>query len=113
LAALTVGLGAAPIVFRHAMLGRMLEAREEALRRLTELDQDKTDILVTMNHEFRTPLTSVIGNVDLLLDRGAGELPPEAVRSLTTMGRNAGRLKRLLDEMLSAAVFEHGESRFT
>src|SRR5690606_26427601 len=93
LAALTVGFAAAPIAFRQAVLGRIVAAQEEAVRRLTELDRAKTDIMVTMNHEFRTPLTSLNGHVELLLDGGAGELPRPAVGMLETIERNGARLR--------------------
>ncbi len=108
LAALTVGLGAVPIIFRPAMLGRMLADREEALRRLTALDRAKTDIMATMNHEFRTPLTSIMGHVELLVDGGAGELPAAATGMLQTIERNGERLQRLLDETLTASRLEDG-----
>ena len=112
LAALTVGLGAVPLVFRQAMLGRMLTAREEAVQRLTELDQAKTDILATVNHEFRTPLTSINGHVELLLDQGAGELPPAAMDMLRTIERNGARLQGLIDETFSASRAEGLEGSF-
>ncbi len=108
LAALTVGLGAVPIIFRQAMLGRMLAAQREAVRRLTALDQAKSDILVTINHEFRTPLTSITGHVELLLDGGAGDLPPAATAMLQTIERNAERLQRLVDDAFTASQFEEG-----
>lgn len=103
LAALTVGLGAVPIVFRQAMLGRMLTAQDEAVRRLTELDREKTDLLVTVNHEFRTPLTSINGHVELLLDGSAGDLPPGAMDTLRTIERNGAKLQGLIDATFSAA----------
>ncbi len=110
LAALTVGLGAVPIVFRQAMLGRMLAAQEEVVRRLTELDQAKTDMLVTVNHEFRTPLTSINGHVELLLDGSAGEMPPAAMSMLRTIERNGARLQSLIDETFTASRLEDLES---
>ena len=108
LAALTVGLGALPIIFRQAMLGRMLVSQKESVRRLTELDQAKTDILVTVNHEFRTPLTSITGHVELLLDGGAGDLPPAAIGMLQTIERNSDRLQRLIDDAFTASQFAEG-----
>jgi signal transduction histidine kinase len=105
LAGLTVALGAVPIIFRQAMLGRMLAAQEEAVRRLTELDQAKTDMLTTVNHEFRTPLTSINGHVELLLDGGGGDLPASAVRMLETVERNGARLQSLIDATFAAARF--------
>lgn len=110
LAALTVGLGLVPIVFRQAVLGRMLAAQEEAVRRLTELDQAKTDMLVTVNHEFRTPLTSISGHVELLLDGGAGELPPDAISMLRTIERNGERLQGLIDDTFTASRLENLET---
>jgi len=102
LAALTVALGAVPIIFRQAMLGRMLAAQEEAVRRLTALDQAKTDMMVTMNHAFRTPLTSITGHVELLLDGGGGELPSSAIGMLETIERNGERLQALIDDTLTS-----------
>jgi signal transduction histidine kinase len=112
LAALTVALGAVPLVFRQAMLGRMLAAREETMRRLTELDQTKTDMLTTVNHEFRTPLTSINGHVELLLDEGAGKLPPAAMDMLRTIERNGARLQGLIDDTFSASQLEGLEGGF-
>lgn len=112
LATLTVALGAVPLVFRQAMLGRALSAREEAMRRLTELDQAKTDILTTVNHEFRTPLTSITGHVELLLDGDGGKLPASALDMLRTIERNGARLQRLIDETFSASQTEGLEGAF-
>lgn len=103
LAATTVGLAAVPIVFRQAMLGRMLAAQREAVRRLTELDREKSDLLATVNHEFRTPLTSINGHVELLTDGAAGELPAAALEMLRTIERNGARLQSLIDETFAAS----------
>ena len=110
LAALTVGLAAMPIIFRQAMLGRVVAAQEEAMHRLTDLDQDKSDMMVTLNHEFRTPLTSINGNVEVLLDGDAGELPDLAVRMLRTIENNGARLQDLVDDMLTVSRLEAGEA---
>lgn len=106
LAAITVGLGAVPFVFRQAMLGRMLAAREAAVSRLTELDRAKSDMLATVNHEFRTPLTSINGHVELLLDGDAGDLPPEATGMLETIERNGRRLQELMDLTFASSRFD-------
>lgn len=103
LAAATVGLAAVPIVFRQVMLRRTVEAQEEAVRRLTELDQAKSDLLATVNHEFRTPLTSINGHVELLVDGELGDLPPAALDTLLTVQRSGERLQRLIDEAFSAS----------
>jgi signal transduction histidine kinase len=97
LAATTVALGIAPLVFRQAMLGRLLAAQDVAVTRLTELDRAKSTMITTINHEFRTPLTAITGHVELLLDGGAGDLPPAAIDTLQTVERNSRRLQELID----------------
>lgn len=106
LAALTVAIGLVPVVLRQVVLGRMLTVQQEALRRLTELDQAKTDMLVTVNHEFRTPLTAINGHVDLLLDGAGGEMPPEARDMLQTIERNGMKLQALIDATFASSRFD-------
>jgi len=80
------------------------------MHRLTDLDHDKSDMMVTLNHEFRTPLTSINGNVEVLLDGDAGELPDLAVRMLRTIENNGARLQDLVDDMLTVSRLEAGEA---
>ena len=110
LAGSTVGLAAVPIIFRQAVLGRLITAQQEVVRQLTDLDRDKSDVMVTMNHEFRTPLTSISGYVELLMDGDAGELPPEAVRMLQAIEGNAARLQDLIDDLLTMSKLEAGSA---
>lgn len=64
----------------------------------------KDDVVATVSHEFRTPLTSIIGNLDLVLGE---ELPPSVLRRIEVAQRNAERLLALVSDLLvtaSAAV---------
>jgi signal transduction histidine kinase len=113
LAALTVALGLVPVVLRQAVLGRMLSAQQEAVRRLTELDQAKTDMLVTVNHEFRTPLTSINGHVELLLDGVGGDLPSGAQDMLRTIERNGAKLQGLIDSTFASSRYDDLEGHIS
>lgn len=108
-----MGLAGVPIIFRQAMLGRLLTAQAEAMSRLTDLDREKSDMMVTMNHEFRTPLTLINGHIELLLDGDAGEIPPEAVGMLRTIESNGARLQDLIDDLLTMAKLEAGSAPST
>jgi signal transduction histidine kinase len=82
-----------------SQLGRY-EAASEMSRRLEEVAQMKTDFVSVVSHELRTPLTSIIGSLDTV---ARPELAPEAdtARSLlTTARRQAGRLQRLIEDLL-------------
>ncbi len=63
----------------------------------------KDEFVATVSHELRTPLTSIVGYVDVLLE-DVSEIPPEAKPFLLTVQRNARRLHRLVDDLLSDAL---------
>ena len=63
----------------------------------------KDEFIASVSHELRTPLTSIIGYVDVILD-GAEILPAQTREHLTTVQRNARRLHRLVDDLLSTAL---------
>ncbi len=106
LATVTVSLAAVPIIFRQAVMGRLLAAQQNVVRQLTELDEDKSAMMATMNHEFRPPVTKIKDNVELLLDGKAGELPPPAVDMLGSVRRGAARLQGLIDDLLTMSKLE-------
>jgi PAS domain S-box-containing protein len=93
-------------------------AREEALqherevaRRLRELDQAKSDFVATVSHDLRTPLTSITGNTELLLDGDAGELAAMQRQLLEAVDRNARRLDTLVGDLLLLSRIESGTLR--
>ncbi|MEO5981052.1 MAG: ATP-binding protein [Pedococcus sp.] len=79
---------------------RLNEMQEEQVRRLTELDRQKTDFMATVSHELRTPLTSISGYLELLEDGDYGDLEPAQESALRVIGRNATRLRGLIEDLL-------------
>lgn len=63
----------------------------------------KDEFVATVSHELRTPLTSIVGYVDVLLE-DVEEIPADARPFLQTVQRNARRLHRLVDDLLSDAL---------
>lgn len=60
----------------------------------------KDDFVANVSHEFRTPLTSILGYLELVLDEPDGVDPP-ARRHLETVQRNAERLLTLVSDLLA------------
>ena len=95
----------APAALVLSQLGRY-EAVAEMTRRLEEVAQMKTDFVSVVSHELRTPLTSIIGSLDTV---ARPELAPEteAARNLlNTARRQAGRLQRLIEDLLIVSRLE-------
>lgn len=69
----------------------------------TTLTQAHSDFVSTVSHEFRTPLTSIKGFADTLLNYGA-QLPEEEKRRFITIIKDqADRLIRLVENLLTAS----------
>jgi signal transduction histidine kinase len=84
-------------------------AYEEEIRRnaaLAELDRAKTAFFNNVSHEFRTPLTLMLGPLEDTLADGA--LPAPSVAALTMVHRNAMRLLRLVNTLLDFSRLEAG-----
>jgi signal transduction histidine kinase len=109
LAASTVALAALPVMFRQAMLTRTLDGQERVVARLEALDRSKSDIIGTVSHEMRTPLTSISGYVELVLDGEGGEVPDDAKDMLRVVDRNTRRLQSLVADMLMMTRLDSGE----
>ncbi|MEV4514873.1 ATP-binding protein [Dactylosporangium sp. NPDC049525] len=84
------------------------EHEREAVSRLRELDVVKSDFVATVSHEFRTPLTNVIGHLEVLTSGDAGELNPAQTRMLQVIGRNSDRLRALIEDLLTISKVEAG-----
>jgi signal transduction histidine kinase len=87
------------------------QAYEEERRRaeaLAELDRAKTTFFSNVSHEFRTPLTLMLGPLEELLARGEAEEPAEDLKLVHVAYRNGLRLLKLVNSLLDFARIEAG-----
>ncbi|WP_433066739.1 GAF domain-containing sensor histidine kinase [Dactylosporangium sp. CS-033363] len=83
----------------HLELRRYARDVTTAADRLRELERMKDSFLASVGHELRTPLSSIRGYLELLLD-GDDMSPDTARQFLCVMQRNADRLLRLVEDLL-------------
>lgn len=90
---------------------RNAQAYEEERQRaeaLTELDRAKTTFFSNISHEFRTPLTLMLGPLeDALLDNN-NKLPQRQYERIEVIQRNSLRLQRLVNALLDFSRIEAG-----
>jgi len=72
------------------------------------LDDAKNNLVGTVSHELKTPLTSLRMAVYLLLEPGLGELRPKQQELLEGAKEDADRLLRILTDLLDLARLESG-----
>jgi signal transduction histidine kinase/DNA-binding response OmpR family regulator len=90
----------------HLKLQRDVEHLE--LEKLREVDQLKSRFFADISHEFRTPLTLILGPVGQMLEEVTR---PETVQRLRLVRRNAQYLLGLISQLLDLSKLESGKMR--
>ena len=87
---------------------RQKDILEEQAKKLLELDRLKSNFFANISHEFRTPLTLIMGQIESLL----GASPAEFTRKkLKTALSNSKQLQALINRLLELSKLESGEFR--
>ena len=79
----------------------------EALARMAQVLEDRAEYIRTfashISHEFKTPLTTMRGTVELMRDHLDKMTPEERARFLQNLGEASARLERLVSRLLEKA----------
>ena len=89
---------------------RTFEEERRRAEMLAALDQAKTAFFSNVSHEFRTPLTLMLGPIEDALDEAAS-LPPAQRERLEVTHRNAQRLLKLVNSLLDFSRVEAGRTQ--
>ena len=96
------------VQLRRLQLQHSRELRQVEFHKLKELDQLKSRFFADISHEFRTPLTLILGPTDHLL---AEKPDPEHAKQYNMIKRNAQRLLRLINQLLDLSKLEAGKMK--
>jgi signal transduction histidine kinase len=87
---------------------RAFELERQRAEKRAELDRAKTAFFSNVSHEFRTPLTLMLGPLEDELAERVGPLPPARRKRLETVHRNSLRLLKLVNTLLDFSRIEAG-----
>ncbi|NHC47570.1 SpoIIE family protein phosphatase [Motilibacter aurantiacus] len=87
---------------------RAYESERLRAERLAELDRAKTAFFTNVSHEFRTPLTLLLGPAEDALTDSAAPLPGRQRDRVEVVVRNGQRLLKLVNDLLDFSRLEAG-----
>ncbi len=95
------------IIYREK-LKNDLKIEHLELMKMQEVDELKSKFFTNISHEFRTPLTLLLGPLKVLME---SEQNKNASKHYHTMHRNANKLLRLINEILELSKLESGSTK--
>lgn len=90
---------------RAILSTRSYEREVELIGELQRLDQYRSQLISTVSHEMKNPLGVILGHLELLGD--LPDMPSAAEPSLRALGRSAGRLAAVVDDLLLLGRMEN------
>jgi signal transduction histidine kinase/DNA-binding response OmpR family regulator len=88
---------------------RSYEEERKRAEALAEIDRAKTMFFSNVSHEFRTPLTLMLGHIEDMLSRGA--MPGDDRQALIVAHRNSLRMLKLVNTLLDFSRIEAGRAQ--
>jgi len=89
-------------------LKNRLKSESFETRKLKEIDEMKSGFFANISHEFRTPLTLILGPAEQLEQNETDDNKKE---KLHTIKRSANRLLRLINQILDLSKLEKGKTK--
>jgi signal transduction histidine kinase/DNA-binding NarL/FixJ family response regulator len=93
---------------RTRQISKQKEELAAQADKIIELDKIKSRFFANISHEFRTPLTLILGPLSKRLEKATD---PQEIQELSVMQRNASRLLNLVNQLLDLSKLEDGSLR--
>lgn len=86
-------------------LEHALEIERSSLEKVSRSDQLRMDLITNVSHDLKTPLTSMVGYLELLKKEELGDTAADYVEIIS---RRAGKLKEMIESLFSLAKVSSG-----
>lgn len=91
---------------RNEQLAELLQREQATVAELRDLARKKDDFVSAASHELRSPLTSILGSLSTLRQTDVADDPAARTDFLDAAERQAKRLERLVENLLTEAHLE-------
>jgi two-component system sensor histidine kinase/response regulator len=100
------------LLARVRSLLRLKAARDEVedgYRKLQALERLRDDLMKMIVHDLKSPLTAILGTLEMVVDGDLGPLSPEQARMLADAQQRGGDAVQLIDDLLELAHLEESK----
>lgn len=87
-------------------INNIADGFESAVKKAVKAEKMRTELITNVSHDLKTPLTSIIGYVDLL--EGVDELPAEAKDYVAVIKTKSERLKHIIADLFDLSKSTSG-----
>lgn len=94
------------IYLNRQRMRTQLKLEQEHAKKLEEVDRIKSNFYANISHEFRTPLTLILGPVEKLISKTKDE---DVLKQANLIKGNARRLLALINQLLDLSRLESGK----
>lgn len=91
---------------------RDITERKKAERELKEINQLKTELIERTSHELKTPLISIKGFTDLLLELHKDKFDTDVMAILDEIKQGTEQLETIINKLLETSYLESGKVQF-
>ena len=95
---------------RLARLAMERDLQAKLLAEMRKLEEFRRDFISNVTHEFRTPVTGILGAVDILADADAGLDDADRQELMKVLKDQSVRLNSLVEDILQLALLEKAEA---
>lgn len=100
------------LLFRQLIKRQQADASKKALEQEKELSDLKLQFFSMVSHEFRTPLSLIMGSAQLLEENLKTQLEPRNLKNLHRIESSSKRMSQMLSDVLTLARAEAGKLEF-
>lgn len=94
------------LFMRKSSVGGDIEATVKAsLSKVKKAEEDRVELITNMSHDLKTPMTSIIGNLEQLLD---SDLPKESRQKVELVVNKCDHLNELINEVFELSGITSG-----
>jgi signal transduction histidine kinase len=90
---------------------RMLRQMVDEHQRLTDADRVRADVVASITHELKTPLTSLLGYASILRKRADSLSPQQRDEYIGVLEQQGQRILHLIEDLLQSARMEAAPGR--